>query len=126
MNRLLPERKHALLRLRKECRPVIQFPISYPFLICLFSQSLCFFHHVLDRAYVQESLFGILIHLTTENHLEPANRFFERNHHTGNSGKLFGNMERLRQEPLRTACTGNDQLIFVRQLIHAHNSDNIL
>ena len=95
MNRLLPERKHALLRLRKECRPVIQFPVSYPLFVCLFCQSLCFFHHVLDRAYVQESLFGDIVRLSVHDHLESSDRIFDGDHDARHAGELFRYGERL-------------------------------
>ena len=51
VDRQLPGMRQIRSRLRKECRPVIQFPVSYR-LICLFFQLLGLLQDILDGSYV--------------------------------------------------------------------------
>ena len=82
--------------------PILRFLPAYnlPIAFCLslyrlFHHLLPFFDHILDGSGIHKSLLGILVHFSAENHFKTPDRFFERDHNSLQSGKLFCHMKRL-------------------------------
>ena len=89
-------------------------------------QFLALFDGFVDSTNIEECLFGILVHFAIENHIEAADGFAKRHHHTGQTGELFGHKERLRQETLCTACTSHYKFVIVAEFIDTENGNDIL
>jgi len=58
--------------------------------------------------------------------IKPADRFGQRNVFTGRIRKDLCNEERLREKLLNFAGTINDLLVFLGQLIHTQNGNDVL
>src|SRR5437868_6582546 len=77
-----------------------------------------------DRSLHVEPLLGDVVVLAFHNCLETFHGI--RNLHVTSwcAGKLFGDVERLRQEALNLAGTGHGQLLIFAQFIDAENGDD--
>ena len=58
--------------------------------------------------------------------LERADGVGDRHEQAGRTGEHFGHVERLGQEALDLAGAGHDQLVFLRQLVHSQDGDDVL
>src|SRR5699024_8309042 len=65
------------------------------------------------------------ITFSVDNHLKATQRFSQRDKLTGSAGKDLSDVERLRQEALDLARTGNSLLVFVRQFVHTENGNDV-
>lgn len=81
--------------------PAYNLPITFSLLafyllLCrLFHHLLSFFDHILDGSGIHKGLLGIFVHFSAENHFKTPDRFFEGDHNSLQSGKLFCHMKRL-------------------------------
>ena len=78
-----------------------------------------------DRTDEQECRLGKVIALAVDDLAEPMDRVVERYVCTLDARELLGYEERLRQESLDLTGTLDEDLILVRQLVHAHDGDDI-
>src|SRR5258706_8845443 len=85
-----------------------------------------FFLGLLDGADHVESLLWDIVVLTLDNFLEGTDGVFQFDISPGDTGKLFGNMERLREKTLHLAGARDGQLIVFGKLVHAENRDDVL
>src|ERR671931_2463426 len=83
-------------------------------------------HRLVDAADHVERLLGKVVQLALDQHLEASDRVLHRHVLAGDADELLGNVERLRQEPLDLAGPGDDELVLLRQLIHAQDGDDVL
>src|SRR5439155_4418287 len=74
-----------------------------------------------DRAAHVERLLGQLVQLAAHQHLEAAHRVLELDVLPGPAGEGLGDEERLRQELLDPARPLDDQLVLLRELVHAED-----
>ncbi len=81
---------------------------------------------LVDRADIEERLFGIFVHLTAQNHLEAADCLAQGHHDAGKTGELLGHEEGLREETLGAAGAGHHEFVFVRKLVDTEDGDDIL
>ena len=75
----------------------LRFSFS-PFILlfCLsFHQLFPLLDSIFDSAYVEEGLFGEIVHLAIKYHSEATDGVLNGNHHTGHTGKLLGYVEGL-------------------------------
>src|SRR5205085_5151985 len=70
--------------------------------------------HLLDRALQQERLLGDVVVLAFDDLAEAADRVGDLHVLTLDAGELFRDVERLREEALNLARTGNDDFVFFR------------
>ena len=89
-------------------------------------EAFAFFDGVVDGADVEESLLGIFIDFSVENHLESADSLAQRHEYALETGKLLGHMEGLREESLGTTSTVNHQLVVVGELVDTKDGDDVL
>ena len=76
-------------------------------------QFLTFGNRIIDCTYVEEGLFGEMIHFAVDDHVEAANHFFDRNHYTFDTGKLLCHSKGLRQEALNATCAVYGKAVFI-------------
>ena len=87
---------------------------------------LAFLDGFVDSADVEEGLFGILVHLAGEDHLESADSLAQGHHHSGEAGKLFSHEEGLGEEALGSAGSAHYEFVVVGELIDTEDGDDIL
>ena len=80
---------------------------------------------LIDRADHVEGLLREGIAFAVDDHLEAADRFLQRHMLAGRAGEHLGDVERLRQEALDLARTRHRQLVLGRELVHAHDGDDV-
>src|SRR3990167_6983410 len=76
-------------------------------------------HHI-------ERLFGQMVQLAGQDHLEATNGFLQGNILAGRAGEHFRHVERLGQETLDTTGAGYSLLVLFRQFVHTQNRDDVL
>src|SRR5688572_230763 len=79
-----------------------------------------------DRAYHVKRLLGEIIMLSVDNFPKPLDGVLHLHVSPCFTGKLLGNEEGLRQEPLNLPRPSNDQFVFFRQLINTENRNDVL
>merc|ERR1719245_2117095 len=67
-----------------------------------------------------------MIVFASKNVLEPADCLSDRDKLARVISENLGNLERLREESLDLSCSSNLQLVLLRQLVHAQDSNDIL
>src|SRR5438105_9188462 len=90
------------------------------------SQPLCILSDVLDSTRHEECLLREIVELAGDEPLERRYRFLELHVLPDDASKLLRDRERLRHEPLHAPRTRNDALVFLGQLVHAKNGDDVL
>ena len=81
---------------------------------------------ILNGADVKERLFWQVVHLTVENHVEALYCILYWHHYSRYASKLLCHGEWLREETLHTTCSVNGKFIFIRQLVHTEDGDDVL
>jgi len=82
--------------------------------------------HVLDISRKAERLLGNIVALAIDDGGERADRVVDRAEHAGVTGELLGHVERLREELLDLAGAGDDELLLLREFVHAEDRDDVL
>ena len=85
-----------------------------------------FCEHVIDGAREQECALGQLVALAVQDHLEAAQGLLERHILAGHTGELLCHVEALAQEALHLAGAADRALVFLAQLVHAHDGNDVL
>ena len=99
----------------------------FPLLIlCCRHQFLTFLDSFVDCSDVQERLFGKIIDLAVENHIETANAFLDGDHYSRYARKLFGYGEGLAQEALNASCAVHRLPVFVGEFVHSEDGNDVL
>ena len=88
--------------------------------------TLCAGDYVVNASCIQETALRDIVMLTFKDLPEATDRLGQRNITSIHTGKLYCYEERLRQESLYLSCTADNQLVLLRQLIHAEDCDDIL
>ena len=83
-------------------------------------------HSVLDRSDHVERRLRKLVVLAVDDLAEAADRVLELHVLARRAGELLGHEVRLREEALDTACAGDDDLVLVRELVHAEDGDELI
>src|SRR5699024_2235714 len=81
---------------------------------------------LVDGADHVESLLGQVVDFAVDDHLEAADGVLHRYVHARRAGDHFGHVERLAEEALAFARAGHDLLVFLGQLVHAEDGDDVL
>src|SRR6266542_3747420 len=81
---------------------------------------------LLDRPDHVEGLFGQVVVLAVEDLSETLDRVLELDVRARTARERLGDEHRLREEALDLACPLNDQLVLVRELVHAEDRDDVL
>src|SRR5436309_1805407 len=82
--------------------------------------------HSVDRTLHEESLLWVLIELASDKALERGNRLLELHILSFDACELLSDRERLRHETLDATRTTDDELVLLRQFVHAENRDDVL
>ena len=75
---------------------------------------------------VHEGGLGQVVAGTFANPVEGADRLLQRRGHSREAREHLGHEEGLAQEALDLAGPGHGELVVLRQLVHAENSDDVL
>src|SRR5207344_525459 len=86
----------------------------------------CLLDRVFDRANHVEGRLGEFVVLAVDDRAEARDRVLELHVLAGRARELLGHEVRLRQEPLDPARPGDDDLVLVRELVHAEDRDDVL
>src|SRR5262249_2674322 len=91
-----------------------------------FLQLFGFLKHFFDGPLHPERLLGNIVVLAFGDFAETSDGVRQFHVLAGESGKLFGDVERLREEPLDLARSRHGQLVLIGQLVDAQDRDDIL
>src|SRR2546428_1067684 len=81
---------------------------------------------LIDGAHHVERLLGKVVVLAIEDLAEAADRLLQGHIFPWSVGEHFGHEERLRQKALDLAGTGHQQLVILRQFVHAKDGNDVL
>src|SRR5690606_30170716 len=81
---------------------------------------------VLNATAHEEGLLGIVVELPLHQPLEGADGVFQADELAGNVRELLGHMERLRHEALDASRARHHELVFLRELVHSQDRDDVL
>src|SRR5664280_1018191 len=80
----------------------------------------------LDAAYHEEGLLRQIVALAVHDVFETPHRIRQGDVFPGDTGELFGDVERLRKETLDLARPLHHDLVLVGELVHAQDGDDVL
>src|SRR6476620_9354497 len=83
-------------------------------------------HDFFDRARHIERLLRQLVELARNEPLERRDGLLELHVLPRNSSELLGHRKRLRHEPLESTGSADDELVFLGELVHSKNRDDVL
>ena len=82
--------------------------------------------HFVDGTFQVKSLFRNVVVFAFDDRFEAFHRVGNLDVTSRRAGKLFGHVERLREESLNLSCPRNGDFLIFAQLVDAENRDDVL